>query len=160
MNIRLFKPSLGKEELENISQAFDRSWVGLGPNVNEFESRWAEFVGVKNAIGLNSATAALHIALLAFDFPKGKNIYFGIREHAMASISNAIALYGPLMPFTATFFVFSDYLKPAVRIAALAGIQQFFIWMMMVLVTHLKLVQEVIGIILENFGIIKKITLE
>jgi transketolase len=61
-------------------------------------------------------------------FPKGKNIYFGIREHAMASITNAMALYGPLMPFSATFFVFSDYLKPAVRIAALSGIQQFFIW--------------------------------
>ncbi|PHR59577.1 MAG: transketolase [Arcobacter sp.] len=61
-------------------------------------------------------------------FPKGKNIYFGIREHAMASICNAMALYGPLMPFSATFFVFSDYLKPAARIAALAGIQQFFVW--------------------------------
>ena len=61
-------------------------------------------------------------------FPKGRNIYFGIREHAMASIANAMALYGPLMPFTSTFFVFSDYLKPAARIAALAGIQQFFIW--------------------------------
>ena len=61
-------------------------------------------------------------------FPKGRNIYFGIREHAMASIANAMALYGPLKPFTSTFFVFSDYLKPAARIAALAGIQQFFIW--------------------------------
>jgi transketolase len=61
-------------------------------------------------------------------FPKGKNIYFGIREHAMASICNAMALYGPLMPFSATFFVFSDYLKPAARIAALTGIQQFFVW--------------------------------
>jgi len=61
-------------------------------------------------------------------FPKGRNIYFGIREHAMASITNAMALYGPLMPFSATFFVFSDYLKPAARIAALSGIQQFFIW--------------------------------
>ncbi len=61
-------------------------------------------------------------------FPKGRNIYFGIREHAMASIVNAMALYGPLMPFSATFFVFSDYLKPAARIAALAGIQQFFVW--------------------------------
>lgn len=61
-------------------------------------------------------------------YPKGRNIYFGIREHAMASITNAIALYGPLMPFSATFFVFSDYLKPAARIAALTGIQQFFIW--------------------------------
>lgn len=62
------------------------------------------------------------------EFPQGKNIHFGIREHAMASISNAMALYGPLLPFSATFFVFSDYLKPSARIAALAGIQQFFIW--------------------------------
>ena len=61
-------------------------------------------------------------------YPKGRNIYFGIREHAMASIVNAMALYGPLMPFSATFFVFSDYLKPAARIAALTGIQHFFIW--------------------------------
>ena len=61
-------------------------------------------------------------------YPKGKNFYFGIREHAMASICNAMALYGPLIPFSATFFVFSDYLKPAARIAALSGIQQFFVW--------------------------------
>lgn len=61
-------------------------------------------------------------------YPKGRNIFFGIREHAMASIVNAMALYGPLMPFSATFFVFSDYLKPAARVAALTGIQQFFIW--------------------------------
>ena len=61
-------------------------------------------------------------------YPKGRNIYFGIREHAMASIVNAIGLYGPLLPFSATFFVFSDYLKPAARIAALSGIQNFYIW--------------------------------
>ena len=61
-------------------------------------------------------------------YPKGKNIYFGIREHAMASICNAMALYGPLIPFSATFFVFSDYLKPAARIAALTGIKQLFVW--------------------------------
>ncbi len=62
------------------------------------------------------------------DFPKGRNIHFGIREHAMAAITNAMALYGGLLPFSATFFVFSDYLKPAARIAALSGIQHFFIW--------------------------------
>jgi transketolase len=62
------------------------------------------------------------------EFPKGKNIHFGIREHAMASITNAIALYGPILPFSATFFVFSDYLKPSARIAALSGIQHFFVW--------------------------------
>lgn len=62
------------------------------------------------------------------DFPKGKNLHFGIREHAMAGITNAMALYGTIIPFNATFFVFSDYLKPSARIAALSHIQNFFIW--------------------------------
>jgi transketolase len=62
------------------------------------------------------------------DFPKGRNIHFGIREHAMAAITNAMALYGTTIPFNATFFVFSDYLKPAARIAALTSIKNYFIW--------------------------------
>ena len=62
------------------------------------------------------------------DFPKGRNMHFGIREHSMAAITNAMALYGTIIPFNATFFVFSDYLKPSARIAALSGIQNFFIW--------------------------------
>ncbi|AKF24198.1 transketolase [Sulfurovum lithotrophicum] len=62
------------------------------------------------------------------NFPKGKNLHFGIREHSMAAITNAMALYGTTMPFNATFFVFSDYMKPAVRIAALTSIQNFFVW--------------------------------
>lgn len=49
----------------------------------------------------------------------GKNIHFGVREHAMAAICNGIALHGGLLPYCATFFVFSDYLKPAVRLSAL-----------------------------------------
>jgi len=62
------------------------------------------------------------------DFPKGRNMHFGIREHAMAAITNAMALYGTVIPFNATFFVFSDYLKPSARIAALTKIQNFFVW--------------------------------
>lgn len=62
------------------------------------------------------------------DFPMGKNIHFGIREHAMAAIVNAMNLYGTLNVFSATFFVFSDYLKPSARIAALSNIQHFFVW--------------------------------
>ena len=62
------------------------------------------------------------------DFPKGRNLHFGIREHSMAAITNAMALYGTTIPFNATFFVFSDYLKPAARIAALTKIQNFFVW--------------------------------
>jgi len=62
------------------------------------------------------------------DFPNGKNIHFGIKEHAMAAIVNAMNLYGLFRVFSATFFVFSDYLKPSARIAALANIPQHFIW--------------------------------
>jgi transketolase len=62
------------------------------------------------------------------DFPKGRNLHFGIREHSMAAITNAMALYGTIIPFNATFFVFSDYLKPSARIAALTKIQNFFVW--------------------------------
>lgn len=49
----------------------------------------------------------------------GKNIHFGVREHAMAAICNGISLHGGLIPYCATFFVFSDYLKPSVRLSAL-----------------------------------------
>ena len=62
------------------------------------------------------------------DFPNGRNIHFGIKEHAMAAMSNAMNLYGLFRVYSATFFVFSDYLKPSARIAALAGIPQHFIW--------------------------------
>ncbi len=62
------------------------------------------------------------------DFPKGRNIHFGIKEHAMAAMTNAMNLYGLFKVFSATFFVFSDYLKPSARIAALAGISQHFVW--------------------------------
>ena len=61
-------------------------------------------------------------------FPNGKNIYFGIREHAMGAITNAMSLYGLFIPFSATFFVFSDYMKPAVRLAALMSLKNYFIW--------------------------------
>lgn len=74
MNVRLFKPSLGTEELKEIEKSFERSWIGLGPKVSLLENKWAEFVGVKTAIGLNSATAALHLAVKCFNFEKGKKI--------------------------------------------------------------------------------------
>ncbi len=52
----------------------------------------------------------------------GRNIHWGIREHAMASASNGMALHGGVLPFTATFLVFSDYMRPAIRLAALMGL--------------------------------------
>lgn len=101
MNIRLFKPSVGKEELENVAAAFERSWIGLGPNVNELEQKWAEYVGVKAAVGLNSATAALHLAITACKLPKGKKVL--VPSLTFASTACAV-LYNDLIPV----FVDSD----------------------------------------------------
>lgn len=59
--------------------------------------------------------------------PSGKNIHYGVREFAMAAISNGIALYGGVKPFCATFAVFSDYLKPAARLSALMHLNVVYI---------------------------------
>ncbi|HSV32250.1 MAG TPA: transketolase [Atribacteraceae bacterium] len=58
----------------------------------------------------------------------GRNIAFGVREHAMGGILNGIATHGGLIPFGATFFVFSDYMKPSIRLAALSGCHVVYIF--------------------------------
>jgi transketolase len=60
--------------------------------------------------------------------PYGRNLHFGIREHAMGSIINGIALHGPTRPYGGTFLVFSDYMRPAVRLAALMKTPALYVW--------------------------------
>ncbi len=62
------------------------------------------------------------------DDPGGRLIYFGIREHAMAGVMNGIALHGGAIPFGGTFFNFSDYMRPSVRLAALSDAHVVFVW--------------------------------
>lgn len=57
----------------------------------------------------------------------GNNIAYGIREHAMAAIMNGLALHGGVIPYGGTFFVFSDYMRPAIRLAALMGIRVIYV---------------------------------
>jgi transketolase len=58
----------------------------------------------------------------------GRVLHFGIREHAMGSILNGIALHGNTRVFGGTFLIFSDYMRPAVRLAALMGVPSIFVW--------------------------------
>ena len=60
--------------------------------------------------------------------PEGKNIWFGVREFAMGAAVNGMAAHGGLQPYGATFFVFSDYLKPALRLSAIMGLNSTFIF--------------------------------
>ncbi|MGQ4598573.1 transketolase [Nocardia sp. R6R-6] len=60
--------------------------------------------------------------------PYGRTLHFGVREHAMAAILNGIALHGPTRPYGGTFLVFSDYMRPAVRLAALMRVPAIYVW--------------------------------
>ncbi|QOW00760.1 transketolase [Rhodococcus pyridinivorans] len=60
--------------------------------------------------------------------PYGRTLHFGVREHAMGSILNGIALHGPTRPYGGTFLVFSDYMRPAVRLAALMQTPAIYVW--------------------------------
>jgi len=59
---------------------------------------------------------------------KGRNLHYGVREHGMAAAVNGLALHGGIIPFGATFLVFSDYNKPSIRIAALSKIPSIFVF--------------------------------
>ncbi|HET7247330.1 MAG TPA: transketolase [Streptosporangiaceae bacterium] len=60
--------------------------------------------------------------------PYGRTLHFGIREHAMGAICNGITLHGLTRPYAGTFLVFSDYMRPAVRLAALMGLPVTYVW--------------------------------
>jgi len=58
----------------------------------------------------------------------GRNIHFGIREHAMGAAANGLAAHGGVRPYASTFLIFSDYMKPSVRLAALSGLPVVYVW--------------------------------
>jgi len=95
MKLRLVRPYVGKEELEKLKDVMDRAWLGRGPLCEEFENKWNKFLGVKASTAVNSGTAALHLALLAFKFPQGKKVL--IPAITFCSTANA-AIYCGLEP--------------------------------------------------------------
>ena len=60
--------------------------------------------------------------------PDGRLIAYGVREHAMGSIANGMALHGGILPMVGTFLVFSDYMRPAVRLSAISGAKVLYVW--------------------------------
>jgi transketolase len=58
----------------------------------------------------------------------GRNVHFGVREHAMGAVCSGLALHGGVVPFSATFFTFSDYMRPAIRLAALMKLRSIYVF--------------------------------
>lgn len=85
-------------------------------------------VGGSADLGPSNNTAMPGLGVFGPDTPTGRAFHFGVREHAMGAVCNGMALYGSLRPFCATFLVFSDYMKPAIRLAALMKLPVIYVF--------------------------------
>ena len=98
-----------------------------GVVINYMKEKLPNLFGGSADLGPSNKTEMKGESYFSAETPEGKNIHFGVREMAMAGIANGMLLHGGLRTFVATFFVFSDYLKPMARLAALMKIPQIFV---------------------------------
>jgi len=89
--------------------------------------RLPDLIGGSADLGPSNLTYMKAFADFSREDYSGRNFHFGIREFAMAAVSNGMALYGGVRPYCATFLVFADYLKPAVRLSALMGLNVIYV---------------------------------
>jgi perosamine synthetase len=73
-NIPLFRPSISEEAIDAVAHVLRSGWLGLGPRTEEFEKRFAAYVGAAHCVGLNSCTSAIHLALRVLDLPAGAEV--------------------------------------------------------------------------------------
>ncbi|NBC67665.1 transketolase [Paenibacillus sacheonensis] len=127
-------PALGKELAQAIAGkvsldasdilTFDASKtvstrIASGNAINHYVKLVPEIFGGSADLSHSTMTDIGGEATFAVESYAGRNIYFGVREHAMGAAGNGMALHGGVKPFVSTFFVFSDYLRPSIRLAAL-----------------------------------------
>jgi transketolase len=84
-------------------------------------------VGAADLTGNTGAKLSGAVALSA-DHPEGRQLYYGVREHAMGAVAVGMALHGGVLPAVGTFFVFADYMRPAIRLAALSRAKVIFVF--------------------------------
>lgn len=98
-----------------------------GEIINRLAKKLPNLFGGSADLAPSNKTAMAGRGDFSAEEPTGANIHFGVREFAMAAAANGIALHGGLRAYCATFFVFSDYLKPAVRLSALMGLPVIYV---------------------------------
>ena len=119
----IFTHSKGNDKKAYLREESMATRVSNGRILNAISKANAGFIG-----GSADLAPSNNTTLECEDYPEGRNLHFGVREHAMGAISHAFANYGIFTPFCATFFVFSDYLSPSIRIASLMRSQVFYIF--------------------------------
>ncbi len=99
-----------------------------GTALNAFAKVVPEIIGGDADLSGSTKTTLKDAGSFDGQSGKGRNIHFGVREHAMASIANGMSYHGGVRPFTATFFCFVDYMRPAVRLAAMNHLPVIHVW--------------------------------
>ncbi|NLJ75806.1 MAG: transketolase, partial [Peptococcaceae bacterium] len=98
-----------------------------GSVLNAIAARLPNLIGGSADLAPSTKTIIKDAADFGPDSPSGRNLRFGVREHAMGSILNGMALTGGLIPYGATFLVFSDYMRPPMRMAAMMGLRAIYV---------------------------------
>jgi len=115
------------EDLDASLPAFPADAKGMatrassGKVINALAPVFPEFVGGSADLTGSNKTDFKGMVVFTPETPEGRYMHYGVREHAMGSAMNGMALYGGIIPYGGTFLVFVDYFKPAVRLAALMG---------------------------------------
>ena len=99
-----------------------------GAVLNALAQALPTLIGGSADLAPSNVTLLKGFADFQCDSPAGRNLRFGVREHAMGSILNGMALHGGLLPYGGTFLVFSDYMRPPVRLAAMMGLPVVYVW--------------------------------
>jgi len=99
-----------------------------GTVLNAISKKVPELIGGSADLAPSNKTWIKDGKAFQADTPEGKNIHFGVRENAMGSIVNGITYHGGFIPFGATFLVFSDYMRPAIRLSALSDLHSIWIF--------------------------------
>ena len=104
------------------------SRASSGKVLNAIAAKIPDLVGGSADLAPSTNTWMTNSPAFAPDCHEGRNIHFGVREHGMGSVVNGMAYHGGIIPFGATFMVFSDYMRPPVRLAALSHLGSIWVF--------------------------------
>lgn len=99
-----------------------------GKMLNALAEKLPELMGGSADLAPSTLTWMNASPAFAPDAPAGRNIHFGVREHGMGAITNGLAYHGGIIPFDSTFFVFSDYMRPVLRLAAMSHLRRISVF--------------------------------
>ena len=99
-----------------------------GKTMNALAARVPEFFGGDADLSCSTKTALAGLGSQSASEANGRNLHYGVREHAMGAAANGIAYHGGFRTFASTFFCFADYMRPSVRLAALSGLPVVYVW--------------------------------